>query len=70
MIVKTSPLDRLYEGLPVVIVQNWSEITLENMKKWKELYKDAFTNPSYREKLTHRYWIEKIQTAVRACENI
>jgi hypothetical protein len=65
VIVKTSSLDPLYEGLPVVIVQDWSEITVENMKKWKELYKDAFTNPSYREKLTHHYWMEKIRAAAK-----
>lgn len=63
VIVKTSSLDSLYEGLPVVIVQDWSEVTLENMKKWQQLYQDAFTNPTYREKLTHRYWMEKIQAA-------
>jgi hypothetical protein len=63
VIVKTSPLDPLYEGLPVVIVQDWSEITKENMEKWLTLYGDAFTNPSYREKLTNAYWFSKIQAA-------
>lgn len=61
VIVKTSPLDRLYEGLPVVIVQDWNEINEENMKKWLNEYGDAFTNPSYRERLTHRYWMNKIK---------
>jgi len=62
VIVKTSPLDPLYEGLPVVIVKDWSEITKENFDKWKELYGDAFTNPNYREKLTHSYWMNKIKS--------
>ena len=70
VIVKTSSLDPLYEGLPVVIVQDWSEITLENMEQWKQLYKDAFTNPSYREKLTHRYWMEKIQAKAQPYKNM
>ncbi len=61
VIVKTSPLDPLYEGLPVVIVQDWDEITEENMDKWLNLYGDAFTNPSYREKLTNSYWLAKIR---------
>ena len=61
VIVKSSPLDPLYEGLPVVIVKDWDEITEENMDKWLELYGDAFTNPSYREKLTNRYWLSKIR---------
>lgn len=62
VIVKTSPLDPLYEGLPVVIVKDWSEITKENFDTWKELYGDAFTNPNYREKLTHSYWMNKIKS--------
>ncbi|MEI8365281.1 MAG: hypothetical protein WCF65_02585 [Parachlamydiaceae bacterium] len=61
VIVKTSPLDPLYVGLPVVIVQDWSEVTAENMDRWLEEYGDAFTNPSYREKLTNTYWINKIK---------
>jgi len=60
VIVKTSPIDRLYEGLPVVIIQDWDEITEENMTIWLEKYKDAFTNPSYRERLTNQYWLNKI----------
>jgi hypothetical protein len=56
VIVKTSPLDFLYEGLPVVIVNDWSEINQDNFDKWLVQYSDAFTNPDYRKKLTHQYW--------------
>lgn len=61
VIVKTSALDKLYEGLPVVIVNDWFEVTRENMDKWLKQYGDAFTNPSYREKLTNAYWINQIK---------
>ncbi len=61
VIVKTSSLDSLYEGLPVVIVKDWSEVTQENMDTWLSLYGDAFTNLSYREKLTHTYWFSKVK---------
>ncbi|NDD59179.1 MAG: hypothetical protein EBZ47_08030 [Chlamydiae bacterium] len=61
VIVKTSPLDPLFDGLPVVIIQDWSEINPENFAKWLVQYGDAFTNPNYREKLTHRYWMNKIR---------
>lgn len=60
VIVKTSPLDPIYEGLPVVIVKEWSEITEQNMENWANKYGDAFTNPTYREKLTNYYWLKKI----------
>lgn len=63
VIVKTSPIDPLFEGLPVVIVKDWSEITRDNMEKWLAQYGDAFTNPEYRIKLTNAYWLEKIRTA-------
>lgn len=61
VIVKTSPLDVLYEGLPVVIVNDWAEITEENLNAWLLRYGDASTNPAYREKLTNAYWFKKIK---------
>jgi hypothetical protein len=63
VIVKTSCLDPLYEGLPVVIVKDWSEVTEENMTTWLSQYGDASTNPSYRERLTNAYWLRKIRAA-------
>ncbi len=69
VIVKQSPLDPLYEGLPVVIVNDWSEVTSENMDKWLLKYGDAFTNPLYREKLTTQYWFSKIQAVAKAYKN-
>ncbi len=68
VIVKTSPLDPLYEGLPVVIVNDWSEINEANLDAWLEKFGDAYTNPSYREKLTARYWFGKIQAKKRELE--
>jgi hypothetical protein len=61
VIVKTSPLDPIYDGLPVVIVQDWSEVTEENLEKWLLQHGDALSNPSYRERLTNRYWLNKMQ---------
>jgi hypothetical protein len=57
VIVKTSPLDELYNDLPVLIVKEWSDITeslllqtIENFKNRKFLF----------EKLTLEYWMNKI----------
>ena len=61
VIVKTSFLDPLYEGLPVVIVNDWDEITEYNLKKWLAEYGDVFHDPEMREKLTHDYWMKKIK---------
>jgi hypothetical protein len=61
-IVKTSPLDDLYEGLPVLIVGEWRDIcesllieTMENMKDAEFLY----------EKLTLQYWMDTITNHTR-----
>lgn len=60
VIVKTSPLDRLFEGLPVVIVKDWDEITSENLEKWIMKFKDILSSKSYYHKLSNQYWLEKI----------
>lgn len=70
VIVKTSTLDPLYEGLPVIIIHDWTEITLENMERWKKQYQDILVNSSYREKLTHQYWMNKILTAAAPYRSI
>jgi hypothetical protein len=61
-IVKTSPLDDLYEGLPVLIIGEWRDIcesllieTMENMKDAEFLY----------EKLTLQYWMDTITNHTR-----
>jgi hypothetical protein len=34
-IMKTSPLDRMFEGLPVLIVNKWSDVTQELLDNFK-----------------------------------
>lgn len=58
VIVKTSPIDSLYKDLPVLIVENWNDIT-------EKLLKDTiidFSNKAFLyEKLTLKYWINNIR---------
>jgi len=61
VIVKRSPLDPLYEGLPVAIVNEWDDITAENLSAWHRRYGRAFVEPSVRERLTNRYWIDRMR---------
>ena len=61
VIVKRSPLDPLYGGLPVVIVNHWSEITQEALAQWQGEHARTFSEPSFRERLTNRYWIDRIR---------
>ncbi|MBM3194485.1 MAG: hypothetical protein FJZ60_01840 [Chlamydiae bacterium] len=65
VIVKTSPLDPLYKDLPVVIIQDWDEITKENLDKWMNLFPDASNNPKFRKRLKNTFWIEKIMESLK-----
>ena len=59
VIVKRSSLDPLYAGLPVVIVEDWREISAQNLKKWHLEHAGAFRRPAVTERLTNRYWIDR-----------
>jgi len=61
-IMKSSPLDSLYDGLPVVIVKDWSEITYDFLQKTLLEYKEKHCNNEFRyEKLHKYYWVRMIQ---------
>ena len=51
-IVKTSVLDSMYDGLPVLIVNDWSDITAELLDTFKPNYKNI-------EKIYMTYWIDE-----------
>lgn len=59
-IVKTSSLDSLYEGLPIVIVNDWSEVTepFLEQKRW-EFSQRTFSF----DKLDMSYWLKQIAEA-------
>ena len=62
VIIKTCPLDSLYEGLPVVIIQDWSEVTPEFLQKTLEEYTyKHLTNQFKYEKLHKHYWVRLVQ---------
>lgn len=65
VIVKRSPLDPLYEGLPVAIVDHWSQITAESLTGWQARLAGLFSMPGFRERLTNRYWIDRARRAGR-----
>lgn len=58
-IVKTSNLDALYEDLPVLIIQDWKEITEEFLlQKYEEMQKKEYNL----QKLGVQYWYELISS--------
>lgn len=61
-IVKRSALDELHSGFPIAIVDDWREISLAAMGKWRDQLKDRFT-PQMFQKLTRDYWAQRIRAA-------
>lgn len=58
VIVKSSSLDPLYENLPVLIVDQWSDVTESLLKETLEKFSDQ--EFEY-DKLTLKYWVDKIK---------
>jgi hypothetical protein len=64
--VRSSPLDKLWEGLPVWVVHSWSEVTEENMsQKAAEMDRMVPANAggAIPEKLLLKTWVERIRQA-------
>jgi hypothetical protein len=62
-IVKTSPIDKVFEDLPVLIVKDWSEITHEFLKQsYDDITKNKRNGKYDMNKLTLDYWMNKIKS--------
>jgi hypothetical protein len=58
-IIKHSTIDSVFEGLPVVLINEWSEVTEEFLKKTYTLMK----NQSFKmDRMFAEYWLHKIET--------
>lgn len=56
-IVRTSDADSMYDGLPVIIVEEWSEVTEEFLRA---KYQEISTKNYQLERMYAPYWIDKI----------
>jgi hypothetical protein len=61
-IVLTSSLDPVYAGFPVVIIEDWREITPHAMARWREQHQEGFTRAMF-ERLTIAWWHDRIRDA-------
>jgi hypothetical protein len=59
VIVKKSGISDLFEGLPVLVVNNWKDVTANLLRSTIENFKN--TRFDY-DKLTLKYWVEKIKS--------
>ncbi|HLB09127.1 MAG TPA: hypothetical protein VK617_06315 [Gemmatimonadaceae bacterium] len=60
-IVKRSSLDPLYEGLPVVIVDDWREITADALRSWHAQLGATWVGAGVQERLSNNYWIARVR---------
>jgi hypothetical protein len=58
VLVPSSPLDCLYEGLPVIPIKDWSEITPRNLDAWLESFHGCEITE---ERLTNTYWVNQMR---------
>ena len=62
VILKTSPIDSIYADLPVLIINDWNEITQPFLESAIERFKQKHQNGEIKyEKLTKKYWSLLIQ---------
>ena len=66
VIVKRSSIDPLYQGLPVVIVDDWREVTTKNLQNWHAQHAASFHRPEVLERLTNAYWINRAKSLLAA----
>ena len=62
VLVPSSALDPLFQGLPFVALQSWKDITPEHISRWLSQYSFADGNDK---RLTTGYWIQKIRFVAR-----
>jgi hypothetical protein len=64
VVTPSSSLDSMYEGLPVITIDNYDAITEENLMEWKSRFADWSGNGA---KLTSSYWVDVMRRAAREC---
>ena len=60
VLVPSSPLNCLYEGLPVIPIEDWSEITRQSLERWLSLHSGCEISA---DRLQSRYWVQKMRAS-------
>ena len=62
VLVPSSPLDIMYQGLPVIPVKDWNEITPRKLHAWLADYSGCEIDA---ERLQSKYWVDKMRTMAK-----
>jgi hypothetical protein len=66
VITRTSRLDPLFQGLPIVIVEDWEEVKdPANLRKWLEAYAPLTEREALWSRLDPQRWLAPIREDVR-----
>ncbi len=65
VIVEPSVLDPLYSGLPVKIVQDYSEISPTNLALWRAEFKQNYHYQQYFMRLTNQHWVDFMRAKLK-----
>ena len=62
VLVQSSPLDCLFEGLPVIPIKDWSQVTEQNLNAWLDRYQGCGIDEP---KLGNDYWVAKMRAVAK-----
>lgn len=62
VLAQSSPLDCLFEDLPVIPIKDWSQITEKSLEMWLERYPGCDINEK---KLKSDYWVAKMKAVAK-----
>lgn len=62
-IVKRSPIDYLYRDLPVVILDDWRQITPAQLVRWRDELAPLLDGPRLRQVQSMQYWKDQLRQA-------
>lgn len=63
-VVKRSEIDPVYEDLPILLIDDWAEVTMEKLKRAKALFS---AKKFKKEKLYLAYYLDQIREAQKEC---
>lgn len=65
-ILHSSPLDAMFEGMPVLLVKAWTEVTPVRLQQFLEEHQSSALKQSQHPKMTLAYWVQQIHKKQQA----
>jgi len=60
VLMKSSVLNKMFDGLPVVIVKDWKELNdIENLRKWYDKFRPLTTSNKINKFFNQKFWLNR-----------